>query len=710
MAEEDQDQGDVPNGWGDIPYIHYGFDPHCAIAHYPKVHCFLRQAIGGTIFELEDLFETPERETFRPDAVEILRQKITESITAMAMDTTRPNRIEPIINRLPLQKTTIESGRGSTTTREIRIMNTARLEDAFIHSRAMGYNSVTLNFGIHPLQFRKGITFNPHNFDHIGTASDPPEEEEISTPEPRRNDTSPAAATQMTPDVIKAMAAAFKELNKSDQTNTSKSTDPITGDPDYYNTSSLPDDVATRVDNKHETNRLMTRKEMTQFKTEIKDIRDASGNTYLTQNYYYIPNDKLVMRDGTLFKLNRSEKIDKKFASTVPKLRYSKDKIITPLIIRLWYKDFTDHCIANQVFVCPYYCFRSIVGDPNGFTCGKDTHHMQYDLPATFQFSVKTWSGWIATAIREVFPEGSEQRGICQSFKVNGYAALARIILPYHPDFFEYGTILSRKVPVQRKGMSLQDYYNEYVDYLELRAYQNDNPNNLNDFDEMSRFLSGCRWGNQILEKVRDDRLSTNETIARRFTQGQILHTLQIVLPRIDHTRERYEVLDANHKDTNHTRTTTKKRPSRPHRTFTDRRKSDRSPRNEKVHVVQEFDALAQALEEIPQEAEMMAGIYSVGIKRAKTSGFDTSQQCMVCRGSGHTFEDCPILNNHELIKQFHIKFCGLCKQVRKRSDDALTSTVNQIHATDASDDDETESDGRSYDEDSDNEDQYLFL
>ena len=84
--------------------------------------------------------------------------------------------------------------------------------------------------------------------------------------------------------------------------------------------------------------------------------------------------------------------------------------------------------------------------------------------------------------------------------------------------------------------------------------------------------------------------------------------------------------------------------------------------------------------EETPEEVKIAIPIYKLGIYQVQTTGnFDITQKCLVCDQAGHTFEECPVLNNHELLKQLHITFCSMCKRMKKKQSDSPSKV--QIHA-----------------------------
>ena len=101
-----------------------------------------------------------------------------------------------------------------------------------------------------------------------------------------------------------------------------------------------------------------------------------------------------------------------------------------------------------------------------------------------------------------------------------------------------------------------------------------------------------------------------------------------------------------------------------------------------------EMEADLQDMEDqIPPPSEIepaIASIYRLGINAVKTGGnFDVTQECLVCKQTGHSFDNCPVLNNHELLKEFHINFCSLCRKVNKKIHDKNgTKGIHQISAS----------------------------
>ena len=69
------------------------------------------------------------------------------------------------------------------------------------------------------------------------------------------------------------------------------------------------------------------------------------------------------------------------------------------------------------------------------------------------------------------------------------------------------------------------------------------------------------------------------------------------------------------------------------------------------------------------------------------TTPFDTTRPCAVCDKAGHTFDDCPVLQNVKFLCKHYIQFKLFLK---KQS--AATATINHLQAVEDDDyDDDTD-------------------
>ena len=63
------------------------------------------------------------------------------------------------------------------------------------------------------------------------------------------------------------------------------------------------------------------------------------------------------------------------------------------------------------------------------------------------------------------------------------------------------------------------------------------------------------------------------------------------------------------------------------------------------------------------------------------TASFDTLRPCAVCEKTGHTFDDCPVLQNVEFLRKHYIQFKLFLK---KQS--VATATINQVQLAEDTD------------------------
>ena len=713
-----------PPGWTDIVSIRYEFAPH-----YNKelkdseVHKDLTKALGETIEDIDDLFETEERLALKRNALEILRNKIVLQVTSEASMTTRVDRIAPVLNSLPLIKPIIETfqGRGSSTTETsiIKIKNSARLLQVFEYARNKRMKIPAIQFEIGSLRITKGRGFDPFNFDTIGNVANPPLVEGTTDQPDQRPVTTDMVNVAAIETIMASLGDKFNISPKASddihqRTNTDKT--PVSMGVENYNVNSLPTDVRDRVNMKNiKQDRVMTRDDMKPFISLTPNMsQDSTGMTMRREMYHFIVPDKIITRDGTFFKLNVNNKtIDKRFTNNAPTVE--KEQKITPETIRSWYKDLLKHCVSNGVYLHPYYCFRQNVNHKNGFTFGTDTDSNQFDLPLTVQYELSRWTGLIGQALKDAFPSDTSQRRICETNATDGYAAIRKILYADHPTFIEYGSTLAMTQPVQEKNMDIYKFHQVYKDYLELRAFTENNPTSLDDFDQMTKFIACCKWGYEILnlQIVRIQRKSPDVMVRDRWTAEEIVFRMQEMLEHIDKSIPPFRNMKVVRRMASPSNSPVKTNHSNQHRSNKrsfDSRHRKPNPKKPvtsraivKVNKLYDMDDLDQIASKLPTEFDdddtegrIGVTIYKMGISNVKSMGsFDTSQKCLVCSKPGHTFEDCPVLNNHQLLKDIHIQFCSSVKRIQNKITQAATTTA--IHNIDVANDSESSDEDARY-------------
>ena len=122
---------------------------------------------------------------------------------------------------------------------------------------------------------------------------------------------------------------------------------------------------------------------------------------------------------------------------------------------------------------------------------------------------------YIFTAISKdtIFKKNSIQRDIIEQGYNNGYNTLYNLIAPAHPINSLHLTTKVHSPPTQSPTELLAQYYNSYIDSMNLWAYFEDNASNLNDNTELDKFIDGCTHFQALINIAREDRCSTDPIV-----------------------------------------------------------------------------------------------------------------------------------------------------------------------------------------------------
>jgi len=190
-----------------------------------------------------------------------------------------------------------------------------------------------------------------------------------------------------------------------------------------------------------------------------------------------------------------------------------------------------------------------------------------------------------------------------------------------------------------------------------LCAFIEDNPNNLDVPGEMDKFLAGSTQCAALRLTCRDDRQSGELVLEQKYTQGQIVTTL------MTHLQSR-NLSDG---------VTLPPKPTLlpPSRGLSSKPSSFGRQRPVSVNSV--HVGFADGLSfDIPPDAEAdvqyiahqyTAAIHSV---QADPRKFSSSSECVVCHVTGHSFDNCTVLNDIDFLKKHHIAYCVIQQRLQK--------------------------------------------
>eukprot|EP00536_Pseudo-nitzschia_multiseries_P015494 jgi/Psemu1/42792/gm1.42792_g len=438
-------------------------------------------------------------------------------------------------------------------------------------------------------------------------------------------------------------------------------------------------------------------------KDDMKDFpiiyTDSSGNETVVRQNYYLHNlgsgrndQRLITRSGDCFDLTRaSDKSkeaarDKLFLSGFPQLKDATDPQV-----RKWYREITAHSQQHHIYVHPYYPFRREADHLRGFTIGDNFPHY---LPLRYELAINEWGNLIYTALRsdKIIPDScASMKATIQSFEGGqGYEALYTVISQTHPNSKRPSNAsrMVRNPPNQDTGESLEEYYFRYKDYLRLRVFLQNQPCTISSTEEVSNLIAGTTLSEELFKKTEDERHSDDQFKRDKYKAGRLLQTLQTYEQEINaeqkYKRNTSKPIQPKQLPVSGTRPG----PRRNDR-FQKRASNNtvRTPSTLTSHSISLIESLGypEMNEESDNPFLHQAYCNAITAFDKQPSLFDTTRKCIVCHTSGHSFDNCPALQDVESLKKHRIATAVFLSKCNRETQQLLDSTqqISQINIGD---------------------------
>ena len=650
-----------------IKGISYTFVQHYN-ENYRQAHHKLNTQYSTVITEIDSLFDET-RIILKDDIAPLIINLVIES-----MDLTKTDQatVKQWINDSTIILKWVPYGTGNG----VRLPNINwAIKDAIAHDNEV----LQLEINISGLHFKPN--FNPRNLSEFGS-------NQFTSDNPSTPDVRTAEADPHTPITCADLATLIAAI--SPQGTARSATTPLGGSQSQLtgtqvNPASLPPDVRARLKQGEAHDTYLTRQERHSFLTSTSNLSiDPSGNTMRKAFHFMDGPNRLITRSGDLFYFSKwDEKQQKTFISRCPK---PASKTHDPSTIRDWYYKFHSHAKSFGIYVHNYFDFRQLSGDPKGFTCGDDTGAQLYDVPLLLESRLRIRASSIHAALQDIFSTaGTAEYRAVQLKHGRGYEALFDIIRPNHPEYHTYPSLLIKNRPEQQERQSISDFFNDYVNYLKLSSYLGHVSVNLNDDRERETFIGSLRQGREFLDKTYDERNSNDPIKQSMYKQGNLVGTLESVSKRIRPIRSLTQPHGSPvpRKELTFNRSAVRRRPNAGRPTPP----TPKSVTSKKIQSVEVFSESDPTNVHVPDDLNDAFGPIVDCYINAITSGttFDTTRPCAVCNKAGHTFDDCPVLQNVEFLCKHYIQFKLFLKKQETQS--AMpAATVKQV-SIDALDD-----------------------
>jgi hypothetical protein len=247
-----------------------------------------------------------------------------------------------------------------------------------------------------------------------------------------------------------------------------------------------------------------------------------------------------------------------------------------------------------------------------------------------------------------------------------------------HPSYGDFRTIeYTQDRPQQtfydatakkKTTLPLPEYYSKYCLYLRMDALCNDSSTTLFSKNEQDLFFRRCDRGAELLPILNRDRDFPDK--AHKFIPNNLLHTVSTeltLLPPLQRSSPSYGT-GSNRSGFGGSYRSHQKSINQLHLTDNDDVDNGNDDDDEdslaiaNVHRVVTAEVFQSFAERIRQEPRLV------------------NTDCMVCRhfhvkNRTHRFCDCPILQNHDLVKGIFLDLVSFCSRAQKKVDAATSAT-----------------------------------
>jgi len=403
-----------------------------------------------------------------------------------------------------------------------------------------------------------------------------------------------------------------------------------------FNVNGLPSDVKKHYENKVKGGMVTL---------EMVDCAYDHGSRY------FLDNERLFLKDGSLFLLETTDPDEKAFLRNPINC-----KSLSPSGIRQWYHAFVEHCMDHGYFALPFSCFRKNHGGPWGFTCGDQGEH---DLPKRMALPTQHMSRSIYHLLQSkyMFPSDGMADILRQCYN-DGYKALKHILYIHHPAFHVQPATMVTHYPTQRT-LSLTEYHSEFVDFLQQRALILNTKSTLDSPDELDILIIGAKHSTWLNGVTLEERQHSH--LLHKYTADQIVETLSTWL----------------------------RSPSSPEIAAA-RAPPARAPRGRSVNPVDTFtnmdDSWDNVLAELPNiqvpDDHYSRQLHALYVGAISTSPSTQDNQhpsnCIVCNGP-HRFDTCPVLADAEFLRGHYIRYCQHLRRDAASRSAAFSGTAGSV-------------------------------
>jgi hypothetical protein len=420
--------------------------------------------------------------------------------------------------------------------------------------------------------------------------------------------------------------------------------------------SSAPIEVRTRYYSRLDRNKVVLQQDLSRFKNDLTTDSRGTVNEWNFVEYPPIEQSYVITRDGTCWSfLNHQEKVHRQAFKDhfIPLAESTPDS---------WFK-FCLHleytASINRMWIHSYFCHELVTGGTDyGFVVADPTVDCDADFPIKYSNRIGDWSQQLYNVFAKSGNVPKDAQSILLSCQGNGYLFLRRMHCLLNPALMDIPSSVCSTIPTQHGRPFI-----EYVWSVQFRhhmlGYIQNRSVDLGDRHVQDMFISNMDNSAAIIQELYYDRESTLKSKTAKFEANTFINTMSLVV----------NTLFGNDSIGSSASRTSSARPSR----------STSKPSSFTRHKTNATNIVQASSEFLPDPDFTSAGLYSLAFEDIDVdscndaevgllssainqigsnlnTAFDTTRPCVICGGTGHTFDGCKALLDSAGVKTAYIK------------------------------------------------------
>ena len=317
----------------------------------------------------------------------------------------------------------------------------------------------------------------------------------------------------------------------------------------------------------------------------------------------------------------------------------------------------------HGIFVLSFWRFRLGVDHKYGFVIGDQWRNSDVDYPGRLDTHLGEMGTLLYEALNYKGVLPNEAMGLLSDCESNGYIFFHKAAQEFHPALVNRPHGCAMDYPHQQEGQSFDDHNKAVHWHLAVKAFLFDTDTDFGIPLHQDTYIAHLLHSDDIMIQVERERNSPNVRDRQKYIRSTFINTIRGLSQNLiaREPRDTHSLRDTH----SHSRfnSFSERSSSRQVNALaldpgvvslnaleaTLDLSSERSITNYAIHGLRIGSQHGTHLDDIRLLSNFINTV-ATNVRNNNPRSFDTSRPCAVCNRTGHTFDDCPLLQNKEEV------------------------------------------------------------